>query len=723
MADISRLARLLNGTVRGVDLTSNTLVVQSIKIGAGATELTQTILDKLILVYNEADADGTYDSRYFTESELSSATASSGSDLIGDDDTYSNFTPAAATVKGALSGIDAALASAGSDELVKVSANDTTPGYLNGKLVAGTGISFTENNDGGNETLTIDSTITQYTDELAQDAVGAALTDSATVDFTYNDGANTITADVIQSGIDHGSISGLGDDDHTQYILVDGTRAFTGDQSMGSNKLTNVANGTNAGDAVNFSQLDLKADDADVIKKDGSVAFTADQSMGGFKLTNVAAPTTGSDAANKTYVDSVAEGLKPKQAVRAATTVAGTLASDFENGDSIDGVTLVTGDRILIKDQAAPAENGIYIVAASGAPTRATDFDSLSPIDEINGAYVAVQEGTANQGKLFVQTGTVATINTDAINFTFFNSVSGLTGGDGITISGSNVSVDHDGEGLTFVANQLALELDGGTLSKSASGVKVADAGIDTAQLANDSVDKDKIAADVAGLGLVQNVDGSLEVNVDDSTIEIATDTVQLKDGGITNAKINASAAIEFSKMEALTADRVAITNGSGFISVSSATSANLVTLTDGSNADSLHSHSLLKISLVAGESMAANTSFLVRYAINGETAGRVYKADKDASSNDLFHVIGIAKIGSAASAGDTIEVYISGDYTLASSDAAFNATDIGKPIFLNSAGAFTLTAPTTTDEAVKQIGVVATTTKIFVQILSGFVN
>lgn len=235
------------------------------------------------------------------------------------------------------------------------------------------------------------------------------------------------------------------------------------------------------------SDVDSRALDSAVIKKDGSVTFTADQSMGGFKLTNLAAPSASSDAANKNYVDSVAEGLKPKAAVRVATVVAGTLASSFENGDTVDGVVLATNDRILIKDQAAPAQNGIYIVQASGAPVRSTDFDSLTPIDEINGAYVAVQEGTANAGKLFVQSGVVAVLNTDPINFVFFNSISGLIGGDGITVSGSNISVDHDGEGLTFVANQLALELDGSTLSKSASGIKLSDTAVTPATIGSAS--------------------------------------------------------------------------------------------------------------------------------------------------------------------------------------------------------------------------------------------
>jgi hypothetical protein len=107
VADISVLSRLLNGAMRNVDLTSNTPVVLSIKVGGGVsnTELTKAILDRLVSLQNGSDVDSSYhthDGRYFTESELSSSSASSGSDLIGDDNTYSNFTPSAATVKGAL---------------------------------------------------------------------------------------------------------------------------------------------------------------------------------------------------------------------------------------------------------------------------------------------------------------------------------------------------------------------------------------------------------------------------------------------------------------------------------------------------------------------------------------------------------------------------------------------------------------------------------------------
>ena len=89
-------------------------------------------------------------------------------------------------------------------------------------------------------------------------------------------------------------------------------------------------------------------------------------------------PTASSDATNKAYVDSVSQGIIWKDPVRVGTTTSGTLASDFENGDTIDGIVLATSDRILIKDQSNAVQNGIYTVNSSGAPTRATDMNSGS---------------------------------------------------------------------------------------------------------------------------------------------------------------------------------------------------------------------------------------------------------------------------------------------------------------------------------------------------------
>lgn len=127
--------------------------------------------------------------------------------------------------------------------------------------------------------------------------------------------------------------------------------------------------------------------------------------------------------ATKTYVDAKVAGLSWKQAVRAATTSAHTLATDYENGDVIDGVTLATGDRVLIKNQASATENGIYVVNASGAPTRASDADSGA---ELVNASVYVSEGTTNADTQWTCS-TNATITIGATNITFAQLTSGGT--------------------------------------------------------------------------------------------------------------------------------------------------------------------------------------------------------------------------------------------------------------------------------------------------------
>lgn len=94
------------------------------------------------------------------------------------------------------------------------------------------------------------------------------------------------------------------------------------------------------------------------------------------------------------------DGTRALSAVRVATAAAGTLATSFANGQTVDGVVLATGDRILIKDQVSGADNGIYTVNSAGAPTRATDFDSA--VEVLFGSFVTATLGTANAGKTFI---------------------------------------------------------------------------------------------------------------------------------------------------------------------------------------------------------------------------------------------------------------------------------------------------------------------------------
>lgn len=116
-----------------------------------------------------------------------------------------------------------------------------------------------------------------------------------------------------------------------------------------------------------------------------------------------------------------------KAPVRAATTAPITLATDLENGDTIDGVVLATGNRVLVKDQASGAENGIYIVAASGAPSRATDFDSSSNI--LPGSLIPVTEGTVNGDTLWIlATNAPITVGVTVLTFVQVSAAGTITG-------------------------------------------------------------------------------------------------------------------------------------------------------------------------------------------------------------------------------------------------------------------------------------------------------
>lgn len=133
-------------------------------------------------------------------------------------------------------------------------------------------------------------------------------------------------------------------------------------------------------------------------------------------------PSAAQDVATKAYVDAIQQGIAWKASVRAATTTAGTLASSFANGSVVDGVTLATGDRILIKNQSTTSENGIYTVNSSGAPTRATDADTAA---ELKQAAVFVQEGTTNSDTGWVCTVDGAiTVGTTGLTFVQFTSAS-----------------------------------------------------------------------------------------------------------------------------------------------------------------------------------------------------------------------------------------------------------------------------------------------------------
>jgi hypothetical protein len=172
------------------------------------------------------------------------------------------------------------------------------------------------------------------------------------------------------------------------------------------------------------------------------------------RIVNLADGTAATDAVTKQQLDAAVRGLSWKQPVRVATTTNGTLASAYANGSSVDGVTLATNDRILLKDQTTQSENGIYTVNASGAPTRALDADSSAELDS---ATVMVQAGTVNADKAYTQTTNAPTIGSSNIVWAQIGGGSVGVAGNGLTLTGSTFDVGA-GAGISVAADAVAID-------------------------------------------------------------------------------------------------------------------------------------------------------------------------------------------------------------------------------------------------------------------------
>jgi hypothetical protein len=234
------------------------------------------------------------------------------------------------------------------------------------------------------------------------------------------------------ASIDHGALAGLGDDDHTIYTKADGTRAFTGPQSMG-----------------------------------------------GFKLTNMAAGTVGTDAVNLTQLQAVEAGFQLKESCRLATaaalpanTAAGsgvgkTLTMNAVGILSVDSVATVLGDRLLIKDEAAAdIDNGLYEVTTEGTAgvaavlTRTVDADGTPAGEVANGLLVFIKAGTLNNNTGWsLITADPITVDTTALQFAQFQGLPQYTASNGVELVGVNFQSDLlAGGGLKIVGTELAVE-------------------------------------------------------------------------------------------------------------------------------------------------------------------------------------------------------------------------------------------------------------------------
>jgi len=162
---------------------------------------------------------------------------------------------------------------------------------------------------------------------------------------------------------------------------------------------------------------------------------TASVSLNSQNITNLADPVNAQDAATKAYVDASRSGLDPKQSVRAATTANSTLSGE----QTIDGVNVVAGDRVLVKNQSTGSQNGIYVVAV-GAWSRSSDADSNAEVTP--GLFTFVEEGTVNDNSGWVLAANqTITLGTTSLSFVQFSGAGQITAGDGMTKNGNQFDV------------------------------------------------------------------------------------------------------------------------------------------------------------------------------------------------------------------------------------------------------------------------------------------
>lgn len=281
-------------------------------------------------------------------------------------------------------------------------------------------------------------------------------------DVTIADGSNDfdIASHDGTSGLKLGGV--LVTTTSAELNVLDGATAGTAVASkalvVDANKDINLGSGDiTATNVTGTLQTAAQTNVTSVGTLDGlAVSGSQTVTMGSNRITNVADPSQAQDAATKSYVDAVKTGLDVKDSVRVATTISGTLATSFANSSVIDGVTLATGDRILLKNQSTASTNGIYTVAASGAPARATDYDANAEVS--GGSFCFVEEGTTNADSGWVvSTNGDIVVGSTSIAYSQFSGAGQITAGSGMTKTGNTLDVVA-GNGITANANSMQID-------------------------------------------------------------------------------------------------------------------------------------------------------------------------------------------------------------------------------------------------------------------------
>jgi hypothetical protein len=330
-----------------------------------------------------------------------------------------------------------------------------------------------------------------------------------------------------------------------------------------------------------------------LVKSDGSVPFTA-------PISGVA-PTQAGHLVTKSYVDSVSTGLDVKVSVRAIATSPVVLSGT----QSVDGVALVPGDRVLLTGQTNLAENGIYDVSA-GAWTRSPDADNNPAGEVTSGMFTFIEEGSVYAGSGWVlTTPNPIALDTTPLYFSQFSSAGLIQAGAGLTKTGSVIDVVSANGGIVVSADAIALTLADSTLAITSSGIKLASlaqgqiligdaSGVATAQtlsgdvtvtaagvttISNNVITNNKISTGTIGLDKLVSAGGAGQIIITDAsgvpsyvvvsgdvTID-AAGSVQIVAGSVGTPEL-ADAAVTLAKLTTLTPANLIIGTPSGNASV-----------------------------------------------------------------------------------------------------------------------------------------------------------
>jgi hypothetical protein len=251
---------------------------------------------------------------------------------------------------------------------------------------------------------------------------------------------------------------------------------------------------------------------------------TAAVVLNGQKITGLATPTADADAATKAYADSIAQGLDVKTAVRVASTANVNRTSP---GAAIDGVTLTAGDRVLLKNQTTPSQNGLYVFnGAASTMTRTADADAVAEVR--SGMFTFVTDGATNADRGFVlTTDNPITLDTTALTFTQFSSAGSVTGtADRISVTGNQVDIAATYAGQTSLTTLGTVGT--GTWQGTAVGVAYGGTGATTAAAARTALGTPGKYAATLGNGSSTTFTVTHNLGTEDVAVELYDATTKL---------------------------------------------------------------------------------------------------------------------------------------------------------------------------------------------------